>query len=69
MTEQQRSKILDVMHTLSCIRDGKVLNPGASAAACWQVLNEVLNAAEPTETPTQIATALGAGMHREFGYD
>lgn len=43
MTDKQKSKILDVMHTLSCIRDGRVHNAKASAKACWEVLADVLD--------------------------
>ena len=42
MKDEQRSKIVDVMHTLSCIRDGKVIDAEKSADACWKVLDEVL---------------------------
>lgn len=41
MTDEQKIKILDVMHTLSCIRDGKVVDARKSAEACWNVLDEV----------------------------
>lgn len=36
-----RGKILDVMHTLICIQDGRAVNAKVSAKACWQVLEEV----------------------------
>ena len=42
MSDKQKNKIMDVMHTLSCIRDGKVNNAKVSARACWDVLQEVL---------------------------
>lgn len=42
MSELQEQKIMDVMHTLSVIRDGKATNAQASAKACWEVLDEVL---------------------------
>jgi hypothetical protein len=41
-----RTKIMDVMHTLSVIRDGKAVNARLSAAACYRVLNEALNLLE-----------------------
>ena len=43
MSGAQKSKILDVMHTLICIRDGRVHDPKVSAKACWQVLADVLD--------------------------
>lgn len=43
MTDLQKSKILDVMHTLSCIRDGRATDPKKSAKACWEVLADVLD--------------------------
>jgi hypothetical protein len=42
MSEKQRKKIMDVMHTLMCIREGKVHDAEFSAYACWRVLDEVL---------------------------
>ena len=44
--DPRREKILDVMHTLSCIRDGEAINVRLSAKACWDVLNTVLDAAK-----------------------
>lgn len=49
MSEAQKGKILDVMHTLSCIRDGNTFNPRVSADACWKVLQQVLDLEEPSE--------------------
>jgi hypothetical protein len=46
MTDEQKQKIRDVMHTLSFVRDGKALNPRASAKACHDVLQEVLDLSE-----------------------
>lgn len=43
MTEEQKSLILDVMHTLSCIRDGKVNHARLSAGACFDVLQKALD--------------------------
>lgn len=42
MKDEARIKVLDVMHTLSVIRDGKAVQPQISAGACWKVLEEVL---------------------------
>ena len=42
MDALQKQKIMDVMHTLSCIRDGRADRPKVSAKACWEVLDEVL---------------------------
>ena len=42
MSEEQKKKILDVMHTLSCIRDGKCSQRQGVSKACWEVLDEVL---------------------------
>ena len=42
MTDQQKIKILNVMHTLGIIRDGKAIDIRLSAKACWEVLDEVL---------------------------
>lgn len=43
MKRSAREKIMDVMHTLSVIRDDKAHSPRASAKACYEVLEEVLN--------------------------
>lgn len=43
MSDKQKSKILDVMHTLSCIRDGRARDAKVSAKACWEVLADVLD--------------------------
>lgn len=45
MTDKQRIKILNVMHTLGIIRDGKAIDAKLSAKACWEVLDEVLKMA------------------------
>jgi hypothetical protein len=42
MDALQKQKIMDVMHTLRFIRDGKALNPKVSAKVCHEVLQEVL---------------------------
>lgn len=47
MSEEQKRKIEDVMHTLAVIRDGKAVNCRASAKACYEVLDEVLHMEEP----------------------
>lgn len=39
---QHTGNILDVMHTLSCIRDGQVHDAKASANACFKVLEDYL---------------------------
>jgi hypothetical protein len=43
MSDKQKQKILDVMHTLSCIRDGRAHDAKSSAKACHNVLQEVLD--------------------------
>lgn len=48
MKQVDRLKVLDVMHTLSYIRDGKAHDPKKSATACWEVLNKIVDAPEPT---------------------
>lgn len=42
MSDKQRQKILDVMHTLSVIANDRSVDPKKSARACWNVLEEVL---------------------------
>lgn len=42
MKRTVKEKIVDVMHTLSCIRDGKVNDVKLSADACWRALDECL---------------------------
>jgi hypothetical protein len=43
MSEEQKQKIQDVMHTLACIQYGRDINAEVSAEACWDVLQEVLD--------------------------
>lgn len=42
MKSTVKQKITDVMHTLSCIRDGEVVDAKKSAESCWKVLDECL---------------------------
>ena len=43
MSDTQRQKIEDVMHTLTIIADGKAYFVPAAAKACHEVLQEVLD--------------------------
>lgn len=51
MTDKQKQKIMDVMHTLSCVRDGRANNAKVSAKACHEVLQEVLELDLPSAPP------------------
>lgn len=46
MKRSAKEKIMDVMHTLSVIRDGKAHDAKVSAKACHEVLEEVLKELE-----------------------
>lgn len=55
MTDTQKQKIMDAMHTLSVIREGLAACPRVSADACWHVLDWVMQAEDINEPPQSIA--------------
>jgi hypothetical protein len=50
MSNKQKRKILDVMHTLMVIHEGRAHNPESSAKACWDVLQDVLDLEATNDT-------------------